>query len=403
MQSSSAFREDPITNEAVTSLPSAPLSHTRKIGRTRRTVTSRFKGFDDDFDSPIELESIPAAQMQGGAPVSQNLGLFVSQSEKVDFDHQSSNAALIQTRSSRKRASPPPLLEEEEENVLDQLAPAAARLKRRRLADEQARRKRGEPPIAPPPPVAEPEAEPISTRHKKKKPEMDVLEVARQQREKEEAIARAEREALEEAMDGMDIEQIRNLAVVEEMDVKRTAPRPRLVSRADESDRWDERWNGRKNFKGFRRRGEGGLRAMNKVIVQLEEVKKKDFGIGDEYWLEGERDIQKKKKGKGRASESQPIDNVKLEPLRSRGHAGEADTVDDTEIIESSAVSHRASLGSQKLLNKANVPQSRPSPNKRAAEPLAKPAPIKKARQSTRRQDSDDSEDGLGFRFRKKK
>jgi nibrin len=385
-----------------TSSMAAPVQPARRVGRSRRTITSRFKGFDDDFDMPSLPESIPDGQ--GQAPAPQTQGLFVSQSQYSEPVLQSPESVTGRTRSSRKRPSDPPIQEqEEEEYVLDQLAPAATNLKRRRLADDLARKRRGEP-SPPRPAVAEPVTKALIRKSKKIKPEIDVLEVARQRREKEEEIARAEREALQEAMDGMDIEQIRNLAIIEEMDVKRSAPPPGASAHGDEGDRWDDRWNGRKNFKKFRRRGEGGPRVLNKVIVPLEEVKKKDFGIGDEYWLEGDKDTTKKKKGKGRARETQSqsvgVSLSQATPVRRQ--VQETQAAEETGNIDPPTPSQRATR-SQKLSDKANISPSRPSPNKRAAEPMTKPAPAKKARQAPRRHDSDDSEDGLGFRFRKKK
>jgi nibrin len=349
---------------------------------------------------PSLPESIPDGQ--GQAPAPQTQGLFVSQSQYSEPIQQSPESVTGRTRSSKKRPSDPPIQEEDEGDVLDQLAPAATNLKRRRLADELARKRRGEP--SPPRPViTEPVPKALTRKSKRIKPEIDILEVARQRREKEEEIARAEREALQEAMDGMDIDQIRNLAIIEEMDVKRTAPPPGASGHGDESDRWDDRWNGRKNFKKFRRRGAGSPRILNKVIVPLEEVKKKDFGIGDEYWLEGDKDTTKKKKGKGRAREtqSQSIGVSQSQATPVRRQAQDTQAAEGTGNTDPPTPSQRATR-SQKLSEKINISPNRPSQNKRAAEPMTKPAPTKKARPAPRRPDSDDSDDGLGFRFRKK-
>lgn len=382
-----------------TSSVAAPVQPARRVGRSRRTITSRFKGFDDDFDIPSLPESIPDGQ--GQAPAPQTQGLFVSQSQYSEPIQQLPESGTGRTSSSKKRPSDPPIQEEDDGDVLDQLAPAATNLKRRRLADELARKRRGEP--SPPRPVITEPAKALARKSKKIKPEIDILEVARQRREKEEEIARAEREALQEAMDGMDIDQIRNLAIIEEMDVKRTAPPPRASGHGDEGERWDDRWNGRKNFKKFRRRGAGSPRILNKVIVQLEEVKKKDFGIGDEYWLEGDKDTTKKKKGKGRAREtqSQSIGVSQSQTTSVRRQAQDTQAAEGIGNTDPPTPSQRATR-SQKLSEKINVSPNRLSQNKRAAEPMTKPAPTKKARPAPRRHDSDDSEDGLGFRFRKK-
>jgi nibrin len=381
----------------------APVPPARRVGRSRRTITSRFKGFDDDFDMPSLPESIPYGQ--GQAPAApQTQGLFVSQSQYSEPVQQSPESVTGRTRSSRKRPSEPPIEQEEDDgDVLDQLAPAATNLKRRRLADELARKRKGEP-SPPRPAVAEPVTNVLTSKKKKIKPEIDILEVARQRREKEEEIERAEREALQEAMDGMDIDKIQNLAIIEEMDVKRTVPPPGASAHGDEGVRWDDRWNGRKNFKKFRRKGEGGPRVLNKVIVPLEEVKKKDFGIGDEYWLEGDKDTTKKKKGKGRIRETQSqsvgISQSQAAPVRRQAENTQA--AEETGSIDPPTPSQRATR-SQKLSGRTNISPNRPSQNKRAAEPMTKPATAKKARQAPRRHDSDDSDDGLGFRFRKKK
>jgi hypothetical protein len=82
----------------------------------------------------------------------------------------------------------------------------------------------------------------------------------------------------------VDVEQLRNLAIVEEMDIPVREP---VVREHESSDRWDDRWNGRKNFKRFRRKGEPqhARQRLQSVIVPLEEVTRKDFGIGEHYWV----------------------------------------------------------------------------------------------------------------------
>lgn len=119
---------------------------------------------------------------------------------------------------------------------------------------------------------------------KAKKPKLDVIKEARQLREAEDRAAMARREEEEAAIvDGMDLSRLQNLAIIEELPIPERPKQRRLSN--DHGDRWDERWNGRKNFKKFRRKGEGGVQhRIQAVIVPLEEAKKKDFGISDEYW-----------------------------------------------------------------------------------------------------------------------
>lgn len=375
---------------------------------------------------------------------SQSQGLFVSQDPpRMDLDREDSQPADT-LRSSKKRSTPP-IDYEDSQDIMDDVAPVAQALKKRKLAEEAARRRRGE--TTPPPTVQPKAAAKPKTKSRASKKEIDVQEVlARKQVEdaekaaRAEELARTEREALQETLDGMSIDDIRNLAIVEEMPVTRRAPPPRAAPKADESDRWDERWNGRKNFKKFRRRGTdpNDRRVTGRVIVQLEEVKKKDFGIGDEYWLEGDADTtsqHKKKKGKGKATqdtESQAQTRSQPQPkARGRGAAARAaeillseveedyalpDDEEDTRVAASSDVeivepqpkpSARSQRGS-KLADNMNESQNVPAQrgNKRAvASTLGKSVPVKKAKPAPVEMEASDgdSDDGLKFRFARRK
>jgi nijmegen breakage syndrome protein 1 len=327
-----------------------------------------------------------------------------------------------------KRKSPPMNYElsDDEEDAIEQIAPAATALKRRRLAEDAARRRRGE--STPPPPEAKPAVTVKSFPPKKKtRKEIDILEAARLQREKAEEEAIAEHEKRREQLDDEDIEAIRDLAIVEDMEVRRSAP-PSRPSRADESDRWDDKWNGRKNFKKFRRAGgENGRRAIDRVIVPLEEAKKKDYGIGDDYWLEGDSH-SKKKKGRGRNRDTQDVSQSQSQPSRQKNHAptraaeilAKEEMMDDEVLPDSphlvsesepdepprppvSKVSSR-SQKSQKLADKTNASQN-VSPRKKrvASTTLTKPEHAKKVKPAPIAvNESDDSDDEFKFKFRKK-
>jgi nijmegen breakage syndrome protein 1 len=380
------------------------------------------------------VDSTPAVE-------SQSQGLFVSQDPpRMDLDREGSQVSDTQ-RGGRKRSTPP-IDYDDSQDIMDDVAPAAQAFKKRKLAVESARRLRGE--STPPPPVAK--AKHIAkAKAKAVKEEIDVQEVLAKKQAEEaekaaqaEELARAEREALQETLDGMDMDAIRNLAIVEEMPVTRKAPPPRTAAQADEGDRWDERWNGRKNFKKFRRRGAdpNGPR-VSRVIVPLEEVKKKDFGIGDEYWgFDGDADTSQRKKKKGKTkdtqetqAQSQARPAAQAKP-RGRGAAaraaeilaseaegeyalpeGEEDTrvaaSSDVEIVEPPPKPAARSQRSGRLADKTNESQNLPRQrgNKRvAAATLSKPAPTKKAKPAPVEEASDDdSDDGLKFRFARRK
>jgi nijmegen breakage syndrome protein 1 len=410
-------------------------------GRSRRAVTGRFKGFDEEFTGAM-LGSVPEAMAVDSAPAveSQSQGLFVSQDpHRMDVGRDGSQLADTQ-RGSRKRSTPP-MDYEESQDIMDDVAPAAQAFKKRKLAEEAARRRRGE---STPPPAVQVKA---TGKLRALKKEIDVQEVlARKQAEdvekaaKAEELARTEREALQETLDGMTIDDIRNLAIIEEMPVMRRAPPPCVAAQADESDRWDERWNGRKNFKKFRRRGAdpNDRRVTGRVLVQLEEVKKKDFGIGDEYWLEGGADTtsqRKKKKPKGKDTEDiQTQSQARSHPqpkTRGRGAAARAaeilaseveeeyalpDDVEDTrvpassdvEIVEPSKRQAARSQAGNKLVDKTNETQNlqtQRGSKRAAATVLSKRAPAKKVKPAPVQVEvsDDDSDDGLKFRFARRK
>ncbi|KAI9834376.1 MAG: hypothetical protein M1819_002987 [Sarea resinae] len=433
--------------------------------RMRRAVTSRFKGFDDFdsastpqkslVDSSLQISSVP----QDNATREESQGLFVSQSV-MDVDSQPHETSATQNRSSRKRSAPPSDHEDDAE-VVETMLPAAAAMKRRRI-DEERRGISTKPSQSQQTPVESPKMA------RKPNKEINVREAAREHLEAEEEVARLGQESLQASLEGIDIEQMKNLALVEEMEVLERPNRPsRTAAYGDTGDRWDERWNGRKNFKKFRRRVEAGAPAIQrraqKVIVPLEEVKKKDYGIGEEYWIEGRSYRTKRGKEKEREneldsltsqhsrSESQPFATARSQPSQqpSEAHVISDDDNDDDdhdqvtnriddEMPEVTEIISKPSRGVKSTRRTAAAdPSSQPPPsagraahNTRSSDARTsskRPAPVasssgaaaraqqpppKKRRQTTlargaRVQDSDDeedeSEDELKFRFRRRR
>ncbi|GAQ05500.1 hypothetical protein ALT_2821 [Aspergillus lentulus] len=222
----------------------------KKVKSSRiRPISSKVKSFDDEFD----ISSIPT----------------YTQNERADMINSQS---VQDIPPSSEIFSQQPSILDNEEDLVSSLLPGATAMKRRRagtvqrsLGDSQSIPKTDEP-------------------RRPKRQKLDVLEAARQHREAEEDAQRKRRQeeeaALQDSLRDTDVEKLRNLAIVEEMEIK---PRPGVA----EDSRWDERWNGRKNFKKFRRKGEPGQprHRIQTVIVPLEEVTRKDFGIGDHYWV----------------------------------------------------------------------------------------------------------------------
>jgi nijmegen breakage syndrome protein 1 len=402
-----------------------------KRSRPRRAVTSRFTGFDLGDDDTASASMAPIDSMQESMDMDrapdESQGLFVSQDpdreiQDINADRQHSQSVepdTVQARTSRKRAASPIQEESEDESIV----------KRRRLMDEVARREKEQPA-----PVIKKEVAVEKKKKDKEKKEIDILALAAQQREKTEAAARAEQESLNETPGNIDINEIRNLTIVEEIEVVRNRPAPRTRAHADESDRWDDKWNGRKNFKKFRRRGaDGPLRAPTRVIVPLEEVKKKGFGIGDEYWGEDDSSQRRKKKGKGRDTQTQeteePVPDLSTRSRPAGSHsrasrtvvnddeedlpenpldAKHTDTIPSEDEVQNSARSRPShSLRGSSLADKTNASQNlstqKSTAKRPAASSLTKPAPVKRVRRAmARKEDSDDSDsDEDRFKFRR--
>lgn len=331
-----------------------------------------------------------------------------------DVDHESTSV-----KNPRKR--PQPLSDDEnEDEMVDSLLPAAAAMKRRRLEEQEEAQRRGlstEPSFGKSQKTPE---EPVKTRQPKK--QINIKEVVRERREAEEEAARKDEESLKETPDGIAIEEMKNLAVVEEMEIPDRRDRPLRAQTNGEADsRWDERWNGRKNFKKFRRRGDGlQPRRGQSVIVPLEEVKKKEFGIGDEYWLENDKS-KKKRKEKERASQSQgtPFATAASQLDREVKTLGEEDDDADMPEVVDAEAPRRTSLierETESMVEESNVASGvgrsygNGNGNANANGKRSAPAGIggrgaaaKKQKVFAVREEESESEDDLKFRLKRRR
>ncbi|KAE8355712.1 hypothetical protein BDV28DRAFT_128466 [Aspergillus coremiiformis] len=225
---------------------------TKSKGPRVRGFVSKMKTFDDGFD----INAIPAHPPDEEDAVVDSL------------------PAMDIEPSSRQQSQPRSSLQEEED-VLSNLLPGANAMKRRRVETVLK-------------PLDDSTARPKEEVHRPKRQKLDVLEAARQHREAEEDAQRQRREEEEAELQSSlkDVENLKGLVIVEEMEMP-----ARKVT--DEDSRWDERWNGRKNFKKFRRKGDGNQsrHRIQTVIVPLEEVTRKAFGIGEHYWVSSRKSV----------------------------------------------------------------------------------------------------------------
>ena len=385
--------------------------------RNRRIITqSRFKGFDD-FD-PSQF-SKPASQSP--APSFENREPSQAPSEhRMDVDDTAPAAHTQQ--SSRKR--PAPTQEQDEEDMYATILTGHAAMKRQKTAAGQ----NGAGSSAKTPSAADRRAAEKAGRAKKKAKEMNVMAEVQARRQKEDEERKKDEEALRQALDGIDISEMKNLAKVEEMELPARDRPTRGSAKTGESERWDPAWNGRKNFKKFRPQGwnRDGPR-LQRVIVTLEEVPRKGHGIGDEYWLNTSTTSRNKSKSQSQsqsvrqgAARSQRAEGEEDDPSRFRRrlqNSREQDEEDATveQILPEEIAGHARDEGLEAAANMNSTPSQtmgtesqRKAAGKRPATQQAG-GPAKKPRQSRlapQREivnlDDDDDDDELKFRRRRR-
>lgn len=386
---------------------------------TRGPIRSRFKGFDDEFD----ISAIPAAPRDASnGSLESNLNSSRSQrrtqpalfaDSQLDADPTDSYYQATQTPNPRKRPAPPPELEDEED-IMDGLLPAAAAMKRRKIQqqDEAERAGKSFDDASAKPTSKEPEPA------RKPKKKINIKDAVRERREAEEQATRQDEEFMQETIGEMNVEEMKRLAVVEDMAIPARSYRPmRHVANGPTSDRWNDHWNGRKNFKKFRRQGEGAqARRGLTVMVPLEQVKQKDFGIGEEYWLDNSDKAKRRRKDKTQ-SQSQAFSSAKSPQIEEEDAELEepselevpaelaidaADDTPDTINVEVPRTTRR--MEHTQDTGQSSIRSAAATGTKRAAPAKAKPPPAKKQKIVTvRDSDDSDSEDELKFRFRRKK
>ncbi|KAL8949161.1 MAG: hypothetical protein Q9222_004710 [Ikaeria aurantiellina] len=266
--------------------------------RQRGLIKSRFKGFDedDDDDNKPSLSSIPMEESQ----------------RQTQSHSEPAGQAPTQPTNPLKRPAPDSSLNNNEDFV-DQLLPATTAIKRRRLEEAEAARLRGDKSPSTSFSTNNPNPAPKTTAAPKSNKQTSAIDIKKSLRDRRAAVELAQQESLNQDLaDNATIAAMRNLAVVEEFDISST-PRTRNgdTNGSTNTNRWDPSWNGRKNFKKFRRQGESNTGMarrrgiMQHVIVPLEEVKKRGFGVGEEYWLESSETLKRKRKERERGGISQ--------------------------------------------------------------------------------------------------
>jgi hypothetical protein len=241
----------------------------------RRMVTqSRFKGFGEVDPSQFTRPESDSPEPSQAAPDEQSM----------DIDEPSNREPSQQN--SRKRPAPAndAYGAEAEKEFMDNILPGAAAMKKRRLAKENGND--GNSGNATPEPENTAAAAKKVLAKKSKDVQIDIGAKLKKHKEDEDEARRRDEESLREALQDTDIADVRAKVESFVLEAREPPPRRAQIEPAGPTDRWDPAWNGRKNFKRFKRKGQAddGPR-LPRVIVSLEEVPRKGHGIGDEYWL----------------------------------------------------------------------------------------------------------------------
>lgn len=286
--------------------------------RARRLVTeSRFKGFEDvdpsHFTRPAS--SSPEPSLQDREPSQ------APSASAMEVDEP--NHARSVQQGSRKRPAPvPEEPEENEEDMMDSLLTGAAAMKRRRMEARQT----GENAVFNKSFNAERDTGVDKAKPKKKKAkEVDVRAAVQERRDREDEERRKDEEALRNAMEGVDISEMKNLAKVEEMEIPVRVPQRPSAAEDGRSDRWDDKWNGRRNFKKFRPKGSSRtVPRLQRVMVPLEECPRKGHGIGEDYWITPSTSSSKNKSQKTQSQSQSQTQAVRQAQHPSSDDTGEA-------------------------------------------------------------------------------
>ncbi|KAF9641789.1 hypothetical protein BFW01_g3911 [Lasiodiplodia theobromae] len=338
-------------DESPTSAES-PVPKTTRKGFRRALTVSRFKGIDD-FDPDIvpkrqHVSDDDDEMASAGASHFDASQSSVAQSQQPG----ASQARTRATRGKKRQLEPAEVLEISDDdygNATDKLFPAASAMKRRKLEQQLHDAAMEDIPEASedsPRKSAKRSSLIVPSELRKSRPEKDIdakqiKQMARERREREDEQQRqAEEDALREVLEGMDIDEMKKLAKVEIMEIRPRKKPVQAEADNDDEDRWKPEWNGRKNFKKFRKRrpgdNDGNAQAplrSRRVIVTLEEVRPQDMGFNaqDEFMLDNTSTFDsirtRPRAGRSAGQSSRSIGGASSHP---------ADTDDDDDDDESS-------------------------------------------------------------------
>lgn len=180
-----------------------------------------------------------------------------------------------------------------------------------------------------------------------------------------------------------DLSKLGELAIVEFVDMPARRAQPK--QRADQAREWREEWNGRQNFKQFRRKGTAAANRGQRVIVRLEQDRPEDRAEDeDNYWLQNDDEEQ------ARRAESSDDDNDDILALGSAGKGGRR--------TASGTAAKGNSIGSGIGVKR---PAAAGIASSRAKRTRIRRGGDEEAESSSSSSSSDEEEDGLKLRLRR--
>ena len=413
-------------SEAAESAPVSAQEPAKTIPRkrpARRAVTSRFTGFDD-YEPPAKtrkIEEVPEEDtpMEDVQP---------SVQQSISREPSTQLQSQLTTRPQRTQRSQAP---RHVQASMDQMFPAVANMKKQRQATAAATtaapaqreaQNQDQAPVERSQSILERVKAAQAKREKKLKKEFNVKEETRRLMAEEEDKRRAEEEQMRRDLEGVDISKIHVDIQIKPLKIR--SSEDRFVTRgqsAGGSEGWNPEWDGRKNFKRFRRGGDDrNERAQSqKVIVTLKAAPpRKGFGdsmtMNEEVPVRSEADEKRLRRRLGGARKAHVAvsDDERAIGFQRRTRRAEVINVEDSgpdeeEIPRFSATSTIRSSGrSQRVVETQLENTSTPATQRKrqggtlsvaAGQPSAK-----RSKTTTARSQDSDNEEG-GFRFPKKK
>ncbi|GAM89450.1 hypothetical protein ANO11243_074880 [Dothideomycetidae sp. 11243] len=287
--SAQASNRPAYSNASNTAATSSQPSPAKRKGR-RNLVVQKLTNFDNFDPSQIVEDSPPPSQDDSYDP--QRRESFSVSGNEIEQSQPKATQTNTSQRSRKRPAESQGNAVESTEQVLDNLFTGAAAMKKRRLEEAASGRSVFTPGAGN---DAEGSANARPQRKTEKEQDEEMQRIMQERREEQERRRQQDEEKLRNALEGMNVSEMRNLAQIEEMEIKprQIAARSPNDGGADVGSRWKPEWNGRANWKKFKKHRPGQQAgsqtdgpSQRRVIVTLEPYDPHSIRGEDDFWLQ---------------------------------------------------------------------------------------------------------------------